>query len=70
MTLNLCYPGKHVEETICWITLQETVWALSNLRSPFYQVSIIWEVTIISKLVYHLKVSIKVSIKKISIIKS
>ena len=62
--------------------LQETVWALSSVQRPLRQVriinSIISNVSFISKLVCYLKVSLiyklelnlKVSIKKVSIIKS
>ena len=62
--------------------LQETVWALSSVQRPLRQVgiinSIISNVSFISKLVCYLKVSLiyklelnsKVSMKKVSIIKS
>ena len=58
--------------------LQEIVWALSDIQRPLCQVSIISKFSIISKLVYQVKVSnilklvlnLKVSIKKVSIIKS
>ena len=62
--------------------LQVTVWALSSVQRPLRQVgiinSIISNVSFISKLVCYLKVSLiyklelnsKVSMKKISIIKS
>ena len=35
--------------------LQEMVWALNNIVSPLHQISFISKVSIISKLVYHLK---------------
>ena len=41
MTLNLCYRGKYVKEIISKIMLQEAVWALSNIKRPWRQVSII-----------------------------
>ena len=59
----ICYRGKHVKETMCEIMLQETVWALSNIHCLFgklmlLRVNITSKVSIISKLVYHLEVSI------------
>ena len=62
MTLNLCYRGKRVKETMCQIILQETVWGL--VTSAFLCAKlVILKDSIISKvvvfqMVYHLKVRI------------
>ena len=77
MTLNLCYRSEHIKETMFWIMLQETVWALSNIQRLLGQVSIIknwyyFKVGISFKSWYYLKLVLnsKVSIKKVGILKN
>ena len=75
--MNLCYQGKHFKETILPNYALGIVWALSDIQLPMCQVSIISKVSIILKLVYHVKVSnilklvlnLKVSISKLALLK-